>query len=105
MGKSIPSKSPNTNDLALGTLAFGVDEFEKLTGRQVYYCGKCNKRINFDANARPPLVCKKCGEESDWGGLDKNKVKVCPTCNKEYDLDDVYCENHTTAVRLQEGLR
>jgi|SRR5918994_1169005 formylmethanofuran dehydrogenase subunit E len=105
MGKSIPRRSSNTNDMALGTIAFGLDQLEKVTGRDVYYCNKCNQRISFSANSTPPLVCKKCGEEFDWGSLDKRKVKVCPTCNKEYDLDDVYCEDHTPAVRLQESLR
>ena len=85
--------------MALGTIAFGLDKLEQgVTGREVYYCTKCNQRVSFDTNSQPPRVCKRCGEEFDWASLDKRKVKVCPTCNKEYDLDDVYCEDHTPAV-------
>ena len=105
MGKSIPKRSRNTDDMALGTIAFGLDKLEKgVTGREIYYCTKCTQRISFDTNSQPPRVCKRCGEEFDWGSLDKRKVKVCPTCNKEYDLDDVYCEDHTPAVKLEEEL-
>jgi transcription initiation factor IIE alpha subunit len=76
MGKSIPKRSRNTDDMALGTIAFGLDKLEKgVTGREVYYCTKCNQRISFDTNSQPPLVCKRCGEEFDWGSLDKRKVK------------------------------
>ena len=73
MGKSIPRRSSNTNDMALGTIAFGLDQLEKVTGRDVYYCNKCNQRISFSANSTPPLVCKKCGEEFDWGSLDRGR--------------------------------
>ena len=103
--KNIPDRDKPGTTTKKSHIAFGLDKLEQgVTGREVYYCTKCNQRVSFDTNSQPPRVCKRCGEEFDWGSLDKRKVKVCPTCNKEYDLDDVYCEDHTPAVKLQEEL-
>ncbi len=102
MGKSVPSKVPNITDKALGTLGVIVDLLENVTGNDVYYCNSCKHRIILDKRSQPPLVCKKCGEEFDWDNLNKRKVKACQTCNKEYRLDDEYCEDHVPAVKLQD---
>ena len=101
MGKSIPSTVPKTADLALGTLTVVVDLFQKATGKQVFYCNNCGRRLILDAETGPQRVCRKCGEEFDWDGLKVTKVNVCPTCNKEYEADDVYCEDHAPAVKLK----
>jgi hypothetical protein len=58
MGKSIPRRSSNTNDMALGTIAFGLDQLEKVTGREVYYCNKCNQRVSYNINSQPPLYVR-----------------------------------------------
>lgn len=105
MGKSVPSKVPKTSDPALGTFSVIMDLIGKVGGKDVYYCNSCNKQIIFDVGSRPPMTCRKCGEEFVWGNVDKKKVKTCPSCNRDYDLDDVYCEDHVPAVKLQDGLR
>ena len=46
-------------------------------------------------------VCRKCGEVFDWDGLKVTKVNVCPSCNKEYEADDEYCEDHIPPVKLE----
>jgi formylmethanofuran dehydrogenase subunit E len=105
MGKSVPSKVPKTKDVTLGTFRVIMDWIEEAGGKEVYYCNSCNKQIIFDKNSTPPITCRKCGEEFLWGDLQKKKIKICPSCNRDYDLEDVYCEDHVPAVKLQQGLR
>lgn len=103
LDKSIPNTVPNTDSLALGTLAVGLDSFERVTGKKVAYCGECNRRVSWDSTNKPPRVCRKCGLEFNWDRMHKRKVMICPVCKKKYDLDDEFCEQHFPAVRLENG--
>ena len=83
MGKSIPKRSRNTDDMALDTIAFGLDKLEKgVTGREVYYCTKCNQRISFDTNSQPPLVCKRCAAHR----VDEIRDEIVPPLQLHVDL-------------------
>jgi hypothetical protein len=103
LDKSIPSTVPNTDSLALGTLAVGLDSFERVTGKKVAYCGECNRRVSWDSTSKPPRVCRKCGLEFNWDRMHKRKVMICPVCKNKYDLDDEFCGQHFPAVRLENG--
>lgn len=36
-------------------------------------------------------VCSECGEEMDWDPINKEKVIMCPSCNKEYVHGEKFC--------------
>ena len=71
----------------------------------IYSCGnpQCNKTFEpFKSFKERPLVCSQCGQEIDWEGICTRKAKVCPRCNHEYAINDVYCIYHVPRVALVE---
>ncbi len=72
------------------------------SGTVTYNCGnpRCNGLIAISSNAKRPVVCKKCGEEIDWVGIETRIAKVCPTCNKELAEEDNFCPYHVPKVEL-----
>ena len=55
-------------------------------------CGKCGKAIE----SREAKYCKKCGGEIDWSP--PIKKMACPSCNKTFSSDDVYCDEDGTKL-------
>ena len=64
LDKSIPNTVPNTDSLALGTLAVGLDSFERVTGKKVAYCGECKRGKGYHGTLQVNLHA--CVENVDW---------------------------------------
>ena len=72
------------------------------TGGVTYSCGnpRCDEVIYVRRDEERPLVCSRCGEEIDWAGIKTRIIKVCPTCNKQYDEEANFCPYHIPKVAL-----
>ena len=81
-----------------------VSGLEHSTGKRTYLCGNpdCGTLIIFHSNEPRPVICTRCGIEIDWEGEYISRIKVCPKCNKEYDITANYCQFHSPAISLME---
>lgn len=95
-------KSSHDTDDHLTNLLEGL---EHSLGKHTYLCGNpdCGALIIFHSNEVRPIVCSRCGSEIDWEGKYINRIKVCPKCNKEYDINANYCSFHTPPISLIES--
>lgn len=100
MGKSVPNTVPKSDDVKLGAVAVTYSVVSKLLGRPVFWCNNCSSAILHNQH-----VCSDCGEEFDWDPIDKEKIKVCSKCKKEYGLDTKFCKDCTPPVKLEIGYR
>ena len=66
-------------NIALGTVAAIARAVAKMAGQDFLFCKKCSATV-----IRNQHVCSKSGEEMDWDPINKEKVIMCPSCNKEY---------------------
>jgi hypothetical protein len=86
----------------------GIDSLiiasEGYLGKRVYICGNpnCGTLIIFHKDANRPILCKQSGEEIDWEGEYVRRIKICPKCNEEYEVNANYCSFHSPKVALQE---
>jgi hypothetical protein len=86
----------------------GIDSLiiasEGYLGKRVYICGNpnCGTLIIFHKDAKRPILCKQCGEEIDWEGEYVRRIKICPKCNEEYEVNANYCSFHSPKIALQE---
>jgi len=105
MAKYRPLRHYKTRDLPLAVFGALVDLTDNyLSGftREYIYCGNCGERLLIETNDRLPLVCRKCGEEIDWTeDPQKLGIKVCPQCNKQYEMEDYFCTDHVPKVALE----
>jgi predicted amidophosphoribosyltransferase len=96
MGKSVPNTVPNTTDIALGTVAAIARAVAKMAGQDFLFCKKCSATV-----LRNQHVCSECGEEMDWDPINKEKVIMCPSCDKEYVHGEKFCIDCTSPVKLE----
>ena len=94
-------KSSHDTDDHLTNMLEGL---EHSLGKHTYLCGNpdCGALIIFHSNEVRPIVCIRCGSEIDWEGKYINRIKVCPKCNKEYDINSNYCAFHIPPISLIE---
>lgn len=70
-------------------------------GTDYWCCGNTICAVPLPLKSgRLPRVCARCGNEIDWSGIKTRVIKVCPSCNKQGLLEDLYCDMHVPAVRL-----
>ena len=81
-----------------------VSGLEGSLGKRTYLCGNpdCGTLIIFHNNEPRPIVCHRCGAEIDWEGEFITTIRLCPKCNKEYDVSANYCPFHSPPVSLVE---
>ena len=81
-----------------------LEGLEHSLGKHTYLCGNpnCGALFIFHNNEVRPIICIKCGSGIDWEGKYITRIKVCPKCNKEYDVSANYCAFHTPPVSLIE---
>jgi predicted RNA-binding Zn-ribbon protein involved in translation (DUF1610 family) len=96
--------SAETDNHLIKTLDSVVSGLEHSFGKRTYLCGNpdCGALIIVHSNESRPIVCIRCGSDIDWEGKYINRIKVCPTCNKEYDINSNYCAFHTPHISLIE---
>jgi len=88
--------SPETDNHLIKMLDSMVNGLEQSLGKRTFLCGNpdCGTLIIFHSNEARPIVCIRCGSEIDWEGKYITRIKVCPKCNKEYDISANYCAFH-----------
>jgi predicted amidophosphoribosyltransferase len=81
-----------------------VNGLEGSLGKRTYLCGNpdCGTLIIFHTKEPRPIVCLRCGSEIDWEGEYITTIRICPKCNKEYDVTANYCPFHSPPVSLIE---
>lgn len=75
------------NDFAMLADALG-----EISGSRLFHCGKCDYTIHTEKGEQKPKFCSKCGTEIDWVDFFTKIVKVCPTCNREYQETNIFCK-------------
>jgi len=102
----LPSFKPTkkSSPEAENSLIKMLDAFVNALGRHTYLCGNpnCGALIIYHKNESRPQVCIRCGSKIDWEGEYITRIKVCPTCNREYDSNANYCAFHFPPIRLIE---
>jgi hypothetical protein len=101
-----PTKRPSVDmeNPLLKMLDSMIGGLEQSMGKRMYLCGNpgCGTLIIFHSNEPRPVVCLRCGSEIDWEGEYITRIRICPTCNKEYDSNAIYCQFHSPPVSLIE---
>lgn len=95
--------NPRANgELGLTILSAVYSSLERFNERRVVYCGNpdCGHPIVYEIAGPRPSVCSKCGQSIDWVGIATALIIACPSCNRTYGSDDVFCLYHEPAVRL-----
>ena len=102
--KPLKRPSAETDNPLVKMLDSLVSGLEYSTGKRTYLCGNpdCGTLIIFHSNEPRPVICTRCGTEIDWEGEYINRIKLCPKCNKEYDITANYCQFHSPAISLME---
>ncbi|HEY7109291.1 MAG TPA: hypothetical protein VH415_07690 [Nitrososphaeraceae archaeon] len=100
----LPSFKPTkkSSPEAENSLIKMLDAFVNALGRHTYLCGNpnCGALIIYHKNESRPQVCIRCGSKIDWEGEYTTRIKVCPTCNREYDTSANYCAFHLPPIAL-----
>jgi endogenous inhibitor of DNA gyrase (YacG/DUF329 family) len=80
-----------------------VSGLEGSLRKRIYLCGNpdCGTLIIFHNNEPRPIVSHRCGAEIDWEGEFITTIRLCPKCNKEYDVTANYCPFHSPPVPLE----
>lgn len=106
LSKFKPTKRPTIEgeNPLLKILDSIVSGLEQSMGKRTYLCGNpdCGTLIIFHGSEPRPVVCLRCGSDIDWEGEYITRIKVCPTCNKEYDSIANYCQFHSPPISLTE---
>jgi hypothetical protein len=102
--KPIKRPSAETDNHLVNILDFMLNGLEQSMGKRTYLCGNrdCGTLILFHSNEPRPIVCTRYGSEIDWEGEYIIRIKFCPKCEKEYDINANYCAYHTPLVSLVE---
>jgi predicted RNA-binding Zn-ribbon protein involved in translation (DUF1610 family) len=102
--KPLKRPSAETDNPLVKMLDSIISGLEHSTGKRTYLCGNpdCGTLIIFHSNEQRPVVCTRCGIEIDWEGEYITRIKVCPKCNKEYDITSNYCQFHSPTISLME---
>ena len=102
--KPLKRPSAQTDNPLAKMLDSIISGLEHTTGKRTYLCGNpdCGTLIIFHSNESRPVVCTRCGIEIDWEGEYISRNKVCPKCNKEYDITANYCQFHSPPISLME---
>ncbi len=102
--KPMKKQSTETDNSFLKMLESIVNGLEGSFGKRTYICGNpdCGTVIIFHTNEPLPVVCHRCGSEIDWEGEYVSRIRICPKCNKEYDINRNFCPFHSPAVSLIE---
>ncbi len=102
--KPLKRPSAETDNPLVKMLDSIISGLEHSTGKRTYLCGNpdCRTLIIFHTNEERPVVCTRCGIEIDWEGEYISRIKVCPKCNKEYDITSNYCQFHSPPISLME---
>ena len=110
--KYTPTRAPLTTELVrqkeygwailsgLMEVAIAVDN--KNQGLDYLSCGNssCIAPIKLTKGQPLPKICVKCGSEVDWVGIKTKIIRECPQCKHLGAPEDVYCPNHSPAIRL-----
>jgi len=102
--KAVKRPSAETDNSMVKVLDSIVSGLEGSLGKRSYLCGNpdCGTLIIFHTNEPRPIVCHRCGAEIDWEGEYITTIRICPKCNKEYDVTANYCPFHSPPVSLIE---
>lgn len=102
--RAVKRPSAETDNPFVKMLDSIVSGLEGSLGKRSYLCGNpdCGTLIIFHTNEPRPVVCHRCGNEIDWEGEYITRIRICPTCNKEYDTNANCCSFHSPPVPLIE---